>query len=226
MFLLKMQWRELLFAHWPVDPDLVRPLLPMGLQLDMAEGTAWVSIVPFRMTGVGPRLLPGHRFAELNVRTYVRHHGRAGVWFFSLDASSRLAVRAARRFYHLNYCDALMDLSRDGDWIEYRSQRIHAGMTPALLDVRYRPMGGVRRAEAGSLEHWLTERYSLYSADEFGRLFRGDVRHEPWPLQAAEAEWRTNSMTGGLGFSLDGKPALLAYSAKLQVRAATLVRQR
>lgn len=222
MFLLKMHWRELLFAHWPVDPDLLRPLLPVGLQLDIAEGQAWVSIVPFRMTGVGPRFLPGHSFPELNVRTYVRHHGRAGVWFFSLDAASRLAVRTARRFFYLNYCDALMDVRRDGEWIDYRSQRVHEGLSPAFLDMRYRPTGDARRAPEGSLDHWLTERYSLYSANEQGRVYRGDIRHEPWLLQPAEAEWRTNAMTGGLGFTLDGPPALLSYAEKLKVQAATL----
>jgi len=226
MYLLKMQWRQLLFAHWPVEPDLLRPLLPPALPLDLAEGAAWVSLVPFRMTGVGPRGLPGHSFAELNVRTYVRHHGRAGVWFFSLDAASRLGVRLARRFFHLNYCDAEMDVGRDGDWIHYRSQRTHRDMPPALLNMRYRPTGDGSHAPAGSLDHWLTERYCLYAAGPTGELYRGDIRHEPWLLQPAEAEWHTNAMTGGLGFTLDGPPPLLAYAEKLSVQAATLVAQR
>lgn len=226
MFPLKMVWRELLFAHWPVDADELRGLLPVGLPLDIAEGKAWVSVVPFRMTGVGVRGLPGHRFAELNLRTYVRHKENAGVWFFSLDAASRLAVRVARRRFHLPYFDALMSVRREGDWISYRSQRIHGGAPPALLNARYRGTGGVREAAAGSLEQWLTERYSFYCTDPVGRPFRGDIRHRPWPLQAAEVEWGTCAMTGELGFTLEGPPALVAYSEKLNVVASMARRLR
>jgi uncharacterized protein YqjF (DUF2071 family) len=226
MFALKMTWRELLFAHWPMEPDALRPLLPVGLPIDVAEGKAWVSVVPFRMTGVGPRGLPGHGFAELNVRTYVRHKGNPGVWFFSLDAASRLGVRIARSRFHLPYFDALMTVRRDGEWIDYQSQRIHEGATPALFDARYRGTGDAKPAEAGTLDHWLTERYCFYTTDAVGRPFRGDIRHEPWPLQPAEVEWRTNAMTGGLGFTLEGPPALVSYSETLKVKASLLQRQR
>jgi uncharacterized protein len=226
MFPLKMSWRELLFAHWPVDPDALRGLLPSALPPDIAEGKAWVSLVPFRMTGVGLRGLPGYSFAELNVRTYVRHKDNPGVWFFSLDAASPLAVSTARKRFHLPYFDALMDVRRKGDWVTYRSQRTHEGATPALLDVRYRGVGEVREATAGSLEHWLTERYTFYCTDAVGRPFRGDVRHRPWPLQAAEVEWGTHAMTGGLGFSLEGPPALVAYAERLKVVGSLVRRQR
>jgi uncharacterized protein len=226
MFPLRMWWRELLFAHWPVEPDALRPLLPVGLPLDIAEGQAWVSVVPFRMTGVGLRGLPGYSFAELNVRTYVRHKENAGVWFFSLDAASRWGVRVARRRFHLPYFDASMDVQRDGEWIRYRSQRTHEGVTPALFDARYRGLGSPREAAPGTMDHWLTERYSFYCTDEVGRPFRGDIRHRPWLLQAAEAEWGTCAMTGGSGFSLEGPPALVSYAEKLKVVAALLQRQR
>src|SRR5918992_4461493 len=109
---LGMSWRDLLFMHWPVRADFLRPLVPPALKLDTFDGSAWVGVVPFRMTGVRPRFVPPvpgmSAFPELNVRTYVTPAAtkeKPGVWFFSLDATNPLAVRAARWTYHLPYFD-------------------------------------------------------------------------------------------------------------------------
>ena len=113
---MRMRWEQLLFAHWPLPPHLLRPLIPQELDLDLRDGEAWLGIVPFTMRDVSPRLLPHipsiADFHELNVRTYVSYRGKPGVWFFSLDAASRLAVRVARAAFHLPYFDAHMKLER------------------------------------------------------------------------------------------------------------------
>ena len=89
---MRMTWRSLLFLHWPLPPDAVRPLLPAEMTLDTFDGSAWVGLVPFTMTGVKFRWLGSipsmRRFHECNVRTYVHRDGEPGVWFFSLDAAS------------------------------------------------------------------------------------------------------------------------------------------
>ena len=100
-------WRRLLFLHWPVAAERLRPLVPTALELEEWDGSAWLGITPFRVEGLRARgLLPLpllSSFDEINCRTYVRRGDRAGIWFFSLDASSRLAVEAARRTYRLPY---------------------------------------------------------------------------------------------------------------------------
>lgn len=205
-WILSMGWLDLLFAHWPVPCEVLRPLIPASLGIDVFDGHAWLGIVPFRMSAVRLRCMPAlpsvSAFPELNVRTYVTLGGRPGVWFFSLDAASRLAVRVARATFHLPYFDARMEWRpcQDGG-IEYRSERTHRGVVGARLVVRYRPVGPVFRSEPGSLEHWLTERYCLYSTDGAGRVYRGDVQHDPWPLQRAEAEIQQCDMTRLLGWS-------------------------
>lgn len=220
-----MQWLDLLFAHWPVPAACLRPLIPAPLELDLWQGEGFVSVVPFRMESVGPVGWPGGKaFAELNVRTYVKHGDRAGVWFFSLDAASPLGVRLARRFFHLPYYDARMSVEPEGDGFRYASERTHRGAAPAYLDVSYSPTGPAKVAGAGSLDDWLTSRYSLFSADSQGHIYRGDVEHEPWPLQPAEAEWRRLEMTDGLGFSLDSRPLSLTFAKHLDVRASVLTR--
>jgi len=224
-WIMAMQWRDLLFMHWRVEPGALRALVPDGLEVEAFDGSAWLGIVPFTMRGVRARwtpALPGlHAFHELNVRTYVRARadGRAGVWFFSLDAASRLAVRTARATFHLPYFDARMSLSRDDDSIRSVSARAHRGALPATLDATYRPTGGVLPASRpGSLEHFLTERYCLYAASR-DRLYRGEIHHRPWPLQPASCEVRDNTMTGQIGVGLPEDEPVLHYARRLDVVA-------
>ena len=218
-----MVWEDLLFAHWPVAAEGLRSLLPAGLELDLFDGEAWLGVVPFRMCETRLRGLPPvpgtAAFPELNVRTYVTAGGKPGVWFFSLDAGSRFAVRTARRFFHLPYYDARMATRPEGGRIFYSSRRTHRGAAVTEFRAEYGPVSEVIRAVPGSLEHWLTERYCLYSADAGGRLWRGEIHHGPWPLQMAKAEIMCNTMTQPLGIDLSGPPACLHFARRLEVVA-------
>lgn len=217
-WLMTMAWLDLLFAHWSFAPEPIAELLPAGLELDTFEGRAWVAVVPFRMACVGPRglnWLPGvSAFPELNVRTYVIRDGKPGVWFFSLDAASWLAVRAARTGFFLPYFDAKMRCrSRDG-WIDYRSER---RAPPGVFAGRYRSTGPVYRSTPGTLEHWLTERYCLYAADRNQRIWRGEIHHVPWPLRPAEAEIDTCTVTDAWGIPLPDEAPLLHFVERIDV---------
>jgi uncharacterized protein YqjF (DUF2071 family) len=181
-------WEDLLFAHWRVPVEEIRPHVPPGLEVEQHDGTAWLGITPFRLTSLrarGTLPLPYlSSFLELNVRTYVRAGDRPGIWFFSLDASSRAAVEVARRTYRLPYFHARMSANRRGESIDYECARIEeAGR---VFSGSYRPSGSVSYADPGSLEWFLTERYCLYTTDR-GVLARADIHHELWPLQPAEA---------------------------------------
>lgn len=222
-WVMTMSWLELLFAHWSLPPEALRPLIPPSLTLDTYEGRAWVGVVPFRMEQVGPpglNWLPGvSAFPELNVRTYVVHEGKPGVWFFSLDAASKLAVRAARLGFHLPYFDAQMRCEAREGWVEYESERTHAGAGPGRFEGRYRPVGEVFHSAPGTLERWLTERYCLYAVDGAGRPRRGEIHHAPWPLQRAELTLTTCTVAEAWGISLRGAPETLHYVERLDVLA-------
>ena len=191
-------WDSFLFAHWRVDADELRALVPAALELQTFAGSAWLGIMPFRMAAVrlrGTLPLPLlASFLELNVRTYVTTGGKPGVWFFSLDASSQLAVEVARRAYKLPYFPARITLRRHGDWIEYESARVASAADPHVFSARYRPRGAASCAAAGSLEEFLIERYCLYALDKRGRLCRAEIHHAPWLLQEADAEIELNTM--------------------------------
>lgn len=221
-WVMHQRWTDLLFAHWPVAPDLVRPLLPPSLTLDTFEGEAWVGVIPFHMSNVRPRgvpPLPGiSAFQELNVRTYVRVGGRAGVWFFSLDASNPLAVRAARAAVHLPYYDARMQMTVGADrTVRYRSDRTHRAAPPATFDASYAAEGATYRAPSGTLEHFLVERYELFSAGPRG-LLSVRIAHAPWPLQRAVARIERNTMGAAAGIRLGGEPQQLHFASRVDVQ--------
>jgi uncharacterized protein YqjF (DUF2071 family) len=196
-WLMGQSWEDLLFAHWRVAPESLEPMLPAGLALDEHDGSAWLGITPFLISGLrlhGTLPLPRvSSFPELNVRTYVTAENKPGIWFFSLDTSSLLAVEAARRLYRLPYHHARMSLDRRGGRIEIGSSR-REGNRPHVLEASYGPAGnGPFEPPEGSLEHFLTERYCLY-AHGGGRLFRADIHHLPWQMREAWAEIELNTM--------------------------------
>jgi uncharacterized protein len=201
-WIMAQTWHDLLFAHWRIDVaqlrTTLRPQIPDVLDIDTFQGEAWIGVVPFRMSGVRLRATPAlptlSAFPELNVRTYVTHGGKHGVWFFSLDAANPIAVPVARAWFHLPYFNARMRCEVRKGWIEYSSDRTHRGAPTAKLRVRYRAIGEAFHARPGTLEHFLTERYCLYAADPRGKIVRGDIQHAPWPLQPAQAEFRENTM--------------------------------
>jgi hypothetical protein len=229
-WLMTQTWHDLLFAHWPVDVKDLRPHVPGGFDIDTFDGQAWIGIVPFRMTNVAPRGLPAlpwvSAFPELNVRTYVRVKGRGGVYFFSLDAANPVAVGIARTLVHLPYFTAVMSLDQGDDgWVHYRSRRKNRGATPAELDARYRPIGPVTPPASGTLEHFLTERYCLFTVDQSFRAFSLDIHHPPWPLQSAEATFATNTMADAAGIRLPSIAPRLHFSKRQDMVAWGLVRE-
>lgn len=224
-WVLAQSWRDLLFAHWSVPAATLRERLPPGLVPDTFDGRAWLGVVPFRMAGVHLRGLPPvpgtHAFPELNVRTYVMVGETPGVYFFSLDATSRLAIATARRWFHLPYFRAEMEQRVEGDGFHYRSTRRDPRGAPATFDATYAPTGDVFHAQRGSLEHWLTERYCLFAVAPDGRVFRGDVHHPPWPLQPARADFTHQTMLAAHGFPVgdaDGDaPESLLFARRIDV---------
>jgi uncharacterized protein YqjF (DUF2071 family) len=226
MHLLSMTWRDVLFAHWPVDPARVQRRLPPSLDVDTYEGQAFLGVVAFENRDVRPRGSPvGLSFPELNLRTYVTDGEGDGVYFFTLDADDPLGVGVARSFFQLPYRSASMDVQRDGDEVSFRSRRHQTGHA-ARFEATYGPDGTPFSADEGSLEAFLTERYRFYTASDAtdpgqprGRVFYGDVEHDPWSLQRAWADVEENELFDACGFAApNGQPHLL-YASRLDVDA-------
>ena len=216
----RQTWHDLLFAHWPVPAADLRPLIPPELAVQEFDGTAWLGVVPFRMTGVMRRPLPDlpgiSAFAELNLRTYVEVGGKPGVWFLSLDAANLLAVWAARRLFHLPYFYARMSIGGLPDQVRYRSVR-RRDPKDLTFKARYEPVSEPSQSQPGSLEHWLTERYCLYAIAPDGRVHRTEIHHGPWPLQQARAVIERNDLPLPHGLTCSGPPVLTHFCRRLEV---------
>jgi uncharacterized protein YqjF (DUF2071 family) len=218
-FMMHQTWYDLAFMHWPVDPSVIAPLIHKSLEVDTFDGSAWIGVVPFAMKGIRHRLLPEipgtSAFLELNVRTYVRHREKSGGWFFSRDAENLLAVVGARTFFQLPYYHASMSQRREGSGFRYSSRRIHRGARGCEFAAVYAPAGDVHNSEPGSLDAFLTERYALFTSDRAGNLRIGEIHHDPWELQACEAEILSNTMLHALGINQPGSKPILHFARRI-----------
>lgn len=209
------RWSELLFVHWSFPPEVVRKLVPSGFELDLWQGRAWVGVVPFRMEATRPSWLPrraGLDFFETNLRTYVHRNGEPGVFFFSLEASSWLAVRAARLGWSLPYFHADMSAERTGDRVRYHSDRRGAD---ARIDVEYEIGADLGPSALGSLQHFLLERYYLF-VERRGVPIKGQVHHVPYPARAATLISADQTLLAAAGLP-EGRLETVHYSEGVDV---------
>jgi hypothetical protein len=199
-------WRNLLFYSWPVTPAALARLLPSGIPVDEFQGSGWVSLVPFTMRDLHLRFLPPipgtSTFGEVNLRTYVRVRGEPGVFFFSIDAASWLGALVARLVFHLPFFRAGIRMEELGGEFRFTSTRPpRSGAPPAELRASWRPRGTLHTPAAGSLEHFLLERYASFGPGPSGELYRGPLLHSDWQVQDADAELSVSSLITAAGLA-------------------------
>ncbi|WP_423800590.1 YqjF family protein [Neobacillus sp. SAB-20_R2A] len=216
-WIMKQSWRNLLFAHWPVPVEVIRPFVPKALQIDTFERYAWIGIVVFVMDGIFLRGLPRlplfAKFPEINVRTYVKYKGKPGVYFLSLDAPHWATYTIARKWYRLPYFYSEIHAWEERAEFSYNSVRKDRKSTsPVGFDGKFSASSEVYFAECGTLDHWLTERYCLYSVDAKGNIFCGEIDHAPWPLHRAEADICQNTLVSPFKFDLPKMAPFLHFS--------------
>lgn len=222
-------WHDLTFLHWRVPAATLRPHIPASLEIDTFEGDAFIGLVPFTMTNVRPWWappLPGsNNFHETNVRTYVHRDGRdPGVWFFSLDAASFWAVLAARWIWYLPYHHARMSIEKRDGHVRYDSTRKWPKPLPGTCRVDVRPLGSPKAADVGTLEHFLAERYLLYTTARDGSLRRGAVHHAPYPLQSAEVIEVEETLIAAANVARGAEPPIAHFASTVDVEIFGLER--
>lgn len=219
-WIMSQTWHDLAFLHWPVTSSVLRPYLPGSLEIDTFEGQAWIAVVPFWMSGIRLRAMPPFpfvsRFIELNVRTYVRHRGRPGVLFLTLDAPIAMMNCIARQWFHLPYRQARMMVRKVSRRVYFESTRIERAVPRARFIGDYEPIEAPKASRPGSLEHWLTERYGLFAPTQRGDLITAEIHHRPWPLQRAHATIHANSMATALRIPLPESPPIAHYAEKIR----------
>lgn len=216
------EWSAVSFLHWPYRPSVVQRLLPRGLEVESADGQAWVGLVPFRMRGVRIPGLPAapwlSDFPETNVRTYVRGpDGQSAIWFFSLDAARLPAVLAARTTYWLRYFWADMSVDNVGGRVRYRSRRRWPGPSGVGLRAVVEVDDRYEVDDLGELDHFLTARYVLYTSVA-GRLVYAHAEHPSWPLNRARVLELEHDLIEAAGLPAPQGRPLVHHSPGVSVR--------
>jgi uncharacterized protein YqjF (DUF2071 family) len=215
-------WQDLLFCHWAVSAEALQSHVPSLLEIDVMDGSAWVSVVAFRMAQVRPRWFPPFppvsNFLELNLRTYVRSGDNPGVFFLSIHANKRLAARISRFFSPLPYVFAPMTLEPRGDGFHFHCQSTNKPQHVSYV-TDYRREGVVYAACQDCLTEWLLERYRLYVGNSKGDLIQAEVHHEPWMVQNVNLEIFSNTLGQDLGLDLPPVPDRAHFSSGVKALA-------
>lgn len=211
---MEQLWEDLLFLHWPIEEALIRPLIPKELEIDTFEDKAWIGITPFRLTGLRLMLLPPipgfSEFNEINVRTYVHHDGKPGIWFFSLDASKVLPAIGARVFFGFPYFSAEIDFARTAHEFRFDMHRNLA--SKAHFHANWRQGMRLRAPDTDSLAFFLVERYALF-AGVAGGLNMTRVYHHPWILDEVTEVSFESTLLSALGLPEPKSEPLAHFSS-------------
>jgi uncharacterized protein YqjF (DUF2071 family) len=218
--IMHQNWGKLLFMHWRIDKDLLRPHIPPELEIDTFGRSAWIAITPFTMWDV--RALPPFvppipglsSMHELNVRTYVHYDGVPGVWFFSLDTNSGPAALAARTLFHLPYYTADIEIEEVDQQINYVLRRDED--PPAEFQATWTVGKRLPPSQPGTREFFLTERYVLY-AESQGELYRARIHHQPWILREVELADFSSNIFEANGLPKPKTEPLLHYGEEVNV---------
>ncbi|WP_135823854.1 YqjF family protein [Halorussus ruber] len=220
---VSLTWRDGLFAHWPVEASRLQSLVPDELEIDTREDSAWVSALPSLVRASRPWLLPepaGLDFPQVNLRTYVRHETRPGVYFLSLDAATAFGVKVARAVWGLPYHHAEIDFETDGERRRFESNRLHTDDSPARFAAEYRPTGRPSHADRDSLSAFLAERYRLYLVRN-GTVWCSRVEHDPWRLAPAEATVHADDLLESVGLPAPSTDPMVQYAPRAEFRIRT-----
>jgi uncharacterized protein YqjF (DUF2071 family) len=228
-WIMVQPWYDVLFAHWPMPAEALRPRLPAGLELDTYDGRAWLGVLALQMRGIRPRGLPPlpllSSLAQVNVRTYVvSRRGGPGVLFFGLYAGSLLASLGARIVFSLPYHTADVSVRPGRNRVRLDCRAWQTDPVRAVLRAVYRPVSDPFQPAEGTLEHWFTERYRLYTVGPGGHLYHGDIAHEPWSLQPAELTIAENSLAAAHGLPAPAVEPVAYYSRGRETRVWPLQR--
>lgn len=217
-WIMSQQLQDVLFLHWEVPAHWLISRLPAELKLDLYEGKAWISVVLLKAVGThirGMPVMPGMQtFLQVNVRTYVRYGKRRGVYFFSMDSNSRVAVQATSLGGFLPYRHSHIKMKNYNRRIVFESSRSGKVNTSEQIKLVYKPRNAI--IESTALERWLTERYSLWTKPK-ERLYRLDISHPPWQLQYVEGDIHINTLAHFLPEQLHCMLPIAHYCNSMEV---------
>lgn len=212
-WITEQTWEQVLFLHWQVDAKRLQDQVPF--ELDLYQGNAVLSIVPFQMNDIRFPFIPVvphfSRLLELNIRTYVKHQGKRGIYFFTLDTDSKMGAWIANSFFHLPYRLAKISACFTNEKYKFESERENYSFQ---VEANIQKTSKVKT----EFDHWALERYHLFTKTR-SDTYRGDVFHEPWVLSEVKINQLTDHFSKQVeGVHLSPTPFSVNYCRSLRVR--------
>jgi uncharacterized protein len=183
---LSAEWRKLIMANYIVDPGILKPYLPKGIELDFWEGNCFVSLVGFLFDKVKLKGIPipfHSKFEEVNLRFYVRHFDghkwNRGVVFISeivpLPAISMVANWVYGEKYSTMSVGHTWEMKENTQYIQY-----HWGKQKNQYAIEVNAGTIPKDMIAGSKEHFIFEHYWGFTNRRTGKTGVYRVGHPSW----------------------------------------------
>ena len=206
------EWNNVIFVHWQVNFEDLRKFVPKGLKIDLFNGQPWVSMVAFTMENIRPKYLPSFswisNFHEINIRTYVTHENKTGVYFLSIEGGTKISCKLAKGLSGLPYRYSKIKRQENN----YSSLN---SVYDEYFEITYQM--GARIAEKTELDQWLTERYALFQ-DSNDAINVFEIHHTEWPINHIELIEITVSYPR-FNNLIQHEPIISHYSTGVQVIA-------
>src|SRR5690625_2094052 len=209
----KQTWSNILFLHWPVQPDVIRPFVPEPFLIDTYDNKALISIVVFKAEQSLLRFMPkwtAYRpVIQINVRTYVKNQSaERGVFFFALHANSLLAVLGARSLFGLPFTFACNKWQLENQKVCVNSMDEHQ----SLFSVQFKPQ---KKKIQNELASFLTERYCIWNT--YGnRIIKIPILHQHWKLNEVDVLLEQNDLFSFLNNDYNYTSNLIAHYSPTQ----------
>lgn len=207
------EWNRALFLHWQVPYEVLRKCVPAPFIIDRFEGNCYISLVAFTMEKIRPRFLPSvnylSNFDEINIRTYIDHNNKKGVYFLNIEAGKTISAYVAKLISGLPYEKAFIKRTNQ----LYLSKNVKKQFQ---LHTEFETQQKI--THKSELDNWLTERYCLY-LDQNRKHYRYDIHHKAWQLnQVAIKHLHVHYRFGEVDLG-EKAPDLAHYSEGVQVIA-------
>jgi len=172
------EWNNVIFLHWKVDINELKKMVPKEIEIDLFEGTPWVSVVAFTMEKMRPKNLisfpPISNFDEINIRTYVKYKGKSGVYFLNIEGGTRVSCKLAKGISELPY--EYSKMTRETDLFH----SVNTKRKDEFL-IKYKIDENLILKE--DIDKWLTERYALFQETK-NSINSFEIHHIEWPINS------------------------------------------
>jgi uncharacterized protein YqjF (DUF2071 family) len=189
---LTAEWRKLIMAQYAIDPAILAPWLPTGVEIDFYHNNCYISLVGFlfdrvRVKGVA---IPFHtRFEEVNLRFYVARTEpdgtrKRGVVFIREFVPRAAITLIANSLYEEPYATlptySSISTARQALTVRYSWQHKNGQHNKVWHSLAVKASPTPQPIAPNSEAEFITEHYWGYTKRSDGGTSQYEVQHPRW----------------------------------------------